>query len=180
MGDLDETFRPLSKGFVKDYTDLLGYRTSFQLSKEIFETTKKFPKEEIYALTDRFRRAIRSVGANIAEAWGKRRYEKHFISKLTDADAERLETQHKCTVSHIMVTSLRSKWAGGDVAIICETVHQLRTSYACEYVSSNQVEKMNERLLEIGRLLNGMIERSSAFVIRDDRVREDPSIDEFF
>jgi hypothetical protein len=69
--------------------------------------------------------------------------------------------------------------AGGDVAIICETVHQLRTSYDCEYLSSNQVEKMNERLLEIGRLLNGMIERSSAFVIRDDRVRENPSIDEF-
>jgi hypothetical protein len=92
MGDLDETFRPLSKGFMKDYTDLLAYRTSFQLSKESFETTKQFPKEETYALT----------------------------------------------------------------------------------------EKMNERLVEIGRLLNGMIERSSAFVIRDGRVREDPSIDEFF
>jgi hypothetical protein len=73
-----------------------------------------------------------------------------------------------------------SQLAGGDVAIICETVHQLRTSYACEYVSSNQAEKMNERLLEIGRLLNGMIERSSAFVIGDDRVRENPPIDEFF
>jgi hypothetical protein len=58
--------------------------------------------------------------------------------------------------------------------------HWLRTSYACEYVGSSQAEKMNERLLEIGRLLNGMIERSSAFVIRDDRMREDPSIDEFF
>jgi hypothetical protein len=61
-----------------------------------------------------------------------------------------------------------------------ETQHWLRTSRACEYLSSNQAEKMNDRLLEIGRLLNGMIERSSAFVIRDDRVREDPSIDEFF
>jgi hypothetical protein len=46
MGDLDETFQPLSKGFAKDYADLLAYRTSFQLSKEIFETTKQFPKEE--------------------------------------------------------------------------------------------------------------------------------------
>ena len=151
MKDLDETFQPLSKGFVKDYTDLIAYRTSFQLSKEIFEATKQFPREEIYALTDQFRRAIRSVGANIAEAWGKRRYEKHFISKLTDADAERLETEH---------------W--------------LRTSYACEYVTRDQADRMNERLLEIGRLLNGMIERSSAFVIGDDRMREDPSIDEFF
>jgi len=151
MNDLDDASRPLSKGFVKDYRDLLAYRNSFQLSKEIFETTKLFPKEEAYSLTDQFRRAIRSVGANIAEAWGERRYEEDFISKLTDADAERLETQH---------------W--------------LRTSYACEYVASRHAEKMNERLLEIGRLLNGMIERSSAFVIRDDRMREDPSIDEFF
>ena len=60
------------------------------------------------------------------------------------------------------------------------TQHWLRTSYACEYVTGNQTEKMNERLLEIGRPLNGMIESPSAFVIRDDRVREDPSIDEFF
>jgi len=90
--DLDETFRPFIKGFAKDYTDLLAYRTSFKLSKEIFEVTKEFPKEEMYSLTDQFRRTIRAVGANIAEAWGKRRYEKHFVSKLTDADAERLET----------------------------------------------------------------------------------------
>ena len=134
MSESDGTFRSLSKGFVKDSTDLLVYRTSFKLSKEVFEVTKEFPKEEMYALTDQFRRAIRSVGANIAEAWGKRRYEKHFVSKL----------------------------------------------YACEYLTRDQAEKMNERLLEIGRLLNGMIERSSTFVIKDDRVREDPSIDEIF
>ena len=113
MSESDGTVRSLSRGFVKDYTDLLAYRTSFKLSKEIFEVTKQFPKKEMYSLTDQFRRAIRSVGANIADAWGKRRYEKHFVSKLTDADAERLKAQHKCTVSHIMVTSLRSKWAAG-------------------------------------------------------------------
>ncbi|MBV9877801.1 MAG: four helix bundle protein [Verrucomicrobia bacterium] len=151
MSESDGAFRSLSKGFVQDYTDLLANRMSFKLSKEIFEVTKEFPKEEMYSLTDQFRRAIRAVGANIAEAWGKRRYEKHFVSKLTDADAERLESQH---------------W--------------LRTSYACEYLTNDQAEKMNERLLELGRLLNGMIERSSAFVIGDDRVREDHSIDEFF
>jgi 23S rRNA-intervening sequence protein len=71
MGDLDETFQPLSKGFARDYTDLLSYRTSFQLSKEIFETTKQFLKEEIYALTDQFRPAIRSVEASIAESVGQ-------------------------------------------------------------------------------------------------------------
>jgi four helix bundle protein len=151
MSESAGTFGSLGKGFVQDYTDLLAYRMSFKLSKEIFEVTKLFPKEEVYSLTDQFRRAIRSVGANIAEAWGKRRYEKHFVSKLTDADAERLEAQH---------------W--------------LRTSYACQYLTNDQAEKMNERLLEVGHLFNGMIERSSAFVIGDDRVREDPSTDEFF
>ena len=92
MSESDRTVRSLSKGFVRDYTDLLAYRTSFKLSKEIFEVTKQFPKEEMYSLTDQFRRAIRSVGANIAEAWGKRRYEEHFASKLTGADAERIAT----------------------------------------------------------------------------------------
>ena len=72
MSESDGAVRSLSKGFFKDYTDLLAYRPSFKLSKEIFEVTKQFPKEEMYSLTDRFRRAIRSVGANIAEAWGKR------------------------------------------------------------------------------------------------------------
>jgi hypothetical protein len=73
MSESDGTVRSLSKGFVKDYTDLLAYRTSFKLSKEIFEVTKQFPKEEMYSLTDQFRRAKRSAGANMAEAWGKRR-----------------------------------------------------------------------------------------------------------
>src|SRR6201987_4807782 len=81
----------------------------------------------------------------------------------------------------LVVRALKnSQLTGGDVAIICETVHEVRTSYACEYLSNVQAENMNGRLLEIGRLLNGMIERSSAFVIGDDRVREDSSIDEFF
>jgi len=151
MSEAEQDLSWSGKAFVRDYSDLLAYRINFRLSQEIFELSKQFPKEEIYALTDQFRRASRSIGANIAEAWGKRRYERHFVSKLTDADAERLETQH---------------W--------------LRTSYSCRYLSREQAEKMNEKLLEIGRLLNGMIEKSSAFVVADDRVQEDPLIDEFF
>ncbi len=80
--------------FVKSFRDLEVYKLSRQLSKEIFEVSKKFPKEEMYSLTDQIRRSSRSIGAQIAEAWGKRRYEKHFISKLTDAEGEQLETQH--------------------------------------------------------------------------------------
>jgi four helix bundle protein len=80
--------------YVTNFRELDVYKLSRQLSKEIFEITKKFPKEEMYSLTDQVRRSSRSIGAQIAEAWGKRRYEKHFISKLTDADGEQLETQH--------------------------------------------------------------------------------------
>lgn len=71
----------------------LAYRKSFTLSMEIFELTKNFPKEETYSLMDQIRRSSRSVLTNIAEAYAKRRYQKHFISKLTDSDAENLETQ---------------------------------------------------------------------------------------
>jgi hypothetical protein len=92
MSESAGTFGSLGKGFVQDYTDLLAYRMSFKLSKEIFEVTKQFPKQEMYSLTDQFRWAITSVETDIAEAWGKRRYEEHFASKLTHADAERLAT----------------------------------------------------------------------------------------
>ncbi|NTW31258.1 MAG: four helix bundle protein [Bacteroidetes bacterium] len=80
--------------YVKSFRDLEVYKLSRQLSREIFEVSKKFPKEEMYSLIDQIRRSSRSVGAQIAEAWAKRKYEKHFVSKLTDADGEQLETQH--------------------------------------------------------------------------------------
>lgn len=80
--------------YVENFRELDVYKLSRQLSKEIFEVSKKFPKEEMYSLTDQVRRSSRSVGAQIAEAWGKRKYEKHFISKLTDSDGEQMETQH--------------------------------------------------------------------------------------
>jgi len=75
------------------FQDLLAYKKSFEVAMEIFEETKKFPREEKYSLTDQIRRSSRSVSANIAESYAKRRYTKHFISKLTDSDGENLETQ---------------------------------------------------------------------------------------
>ena len=80
--------------YAKSFKDLEVYQLVRQLSLEIFKTSKSFPKEEMYSLTDQIRRSSRSVGAQIAEAWAKRRYKKHFISKLTDADGEQQETQH--------------------------------------------------------------------------------------
>jgi four helix bundle protein len=78
----------------ESYKELSVYGKARALSLEIFHLTKSFPKVEIYSLTDQVRRSSRSIGAQIAEAWAKRRYEKHFISKLTDADGEQQETQH--------------------------------------------------------------------------------------
>ncbi len=75
-----------------DFKKLLAYQRSFDLAMDIFEISKSFPKEEIYSLTDQIRRSSRFVSVNIAEAYRKRKYVKHFISKLTDADGENSET----------------------------------------------------------------------------------------
>lgn len=78
----------------KSYSELDVYKLARQLAADIFKISKNFPKEEMYSLTDQIRRSSRSIGAQLAEAWAKRRYEKHFISKLTDADGEQQETKH--------------------------------------------------------------------------------------
>ncbi len=75
-----------------DFRELMAYKKAFDLSMEIFYLTKSFPVDEKYSLTDQIRRSSRSVSANIAEAYRKRRYVNHFISKLTDSDAENSET----------------------------------------------------------------------------------------
>jgi len=99
------------------------------LQQEIFELSKRSPKEEAYSLTDQIRRSSRSVGANIAEAWRKRRYPAHFASKLTDSDGENAETQH---------------W--------------LRTAQACQYLDAATVETLLEKTREIGAKLGRMIQ----------------------
>ncbi len=78
---------------IKTHRDLEVFQMAFKQSMEIFEWSKKFPKAETYSLTDQVRRSSRSVCANLAEAWRKRRYEAAFISKLSDAEAEAAETQ---------------------------------------------------------------------------------------
>jgi len=79
---------------VESFRDLEVYQDACALDLQIHEITKSWPKEEMYSLTDQIRRSSRSVGANIAEAWSKRRYPAHFTSKLTDSDGELQETQH--------------------------------------------------------------------------------------
>ena len=75
------------------FQNLLAFRKSFDLAMEIFNLSKSFPKEETYSLTDQIRRSSRSVSVTISEAYRKRRYPNHFISKLTDSDMENAETQ---------------------------------------------------------------------------------------
>ena len=123
--------------YVKSFRDLEVYKLSRELAKEIFFLTKGFPKEERYSLTDQIRRSSRSVGAQIAEAWGKRRYELHFISKLTDADGEQLETQH---------------W--------------IEVSRECDYLSIEKAEQLLIKYESVGKMLQGMIDKSSSFCMK--------------
>ena len=116
------------------FRDLVVYQQAKEVARRIFELSQGFPREEQYSLTDQGRRASRSVGAQIAEAWGKRRYERHFISKLTDADAEQLETQH---------------W--------------LETAFDCGYIDADQRDSLCNDLQGIGRMLNSMIEKAASF-----------------
>lgn len=75
------------------FRDLRVYQNAFELSMRIFDLSLSWPRDERYSLTDQIRRSSRSVCANIAEAWRKRRYQAHFVSKLSDADSEAGETQ---------------------------------------------------------------------------------------
>ena len=83
----------MSKKLIKDHKNLEIYKMAFDGAMKIFEVSKKFPAEERYSLTDQIRRSSRSVCANFAEGWRKRRYEAAFVAKLNDCEAESAETQ---------------------------------------------------------------------------------------
>ena len=83
----------MSRENYRGFQDLIVYQKSYKLGLEIFKFTKSFPQEELYSLTDQMRRSSRSVLANIAEAWYKRRYTKSFIAKLIDSSGEAAETE---------------------------------------------------------------------------------------
>jgi len=120
--------------YVKRFSDLEVYERQRALSREVFRVTADFPSEEKFSPTDQIRRSSRSIGAQIAEAWAKRRYPKHFISKLTDADGEQLETQH---------------W--------------LTEAFNCGYLSDQDQQQSIDLCLEIGRMLGSMIHKADAF-----------------
>ena len=112
-----------------NFRELKAYQKAFKLAMDIFHETKNFPKEELFSLTDQIRRSSRSVCSNIGEAYRKRKkYPKHFISKLSDADSENNETE---------------VWAD--------------FSLACQYIRQEKYQNWVNEAQEIGRLLNFMI-----------------------
>ena len=78
---------------IRSYRELRVYQNAFEAAMKIFEITKSFPAEEKYSMVDQMRRSSRSVCANLAEAWRKRRYQAHFVSKLSDSESEAEETR---------------------------------------------------------------------------------------
>lgn len=116
---------------IKFHQDLKVYQKSFDAAMEIYELSKTLPKEERYSLTDQIRRSSRSVSANISEAWGKRKYEKSFVAKLTDSEGEARETQ---------------TW--------------LQFSLACKYIKEEQFNNLNIQYNQIIGMLVIMMNQS--------------------
>lgn len=122
---------------IKSFRELEAYQCGFALQQALFETSKNWPREETYSLTDQARRAARSIAANIAEAWGKRRYPAHFLSKLTDSDGE-----------------------------LQEALHWIDTAAACGYLTPEKHQALLTQAESVGRLLGGMIARHETFCLR--------------
>lgn len=116
------------------FRDLKVYQLAYRLALEIFRESKAFPLEEKYSLTDQIRRSSRSVPANIAEGYRKRRYEKMFVSKLADADGEATETQ---------------VW--------------LDFARDCGYLSKERQDELTKSYEEVGRMLGAMIAHPEKF-----------------
>jgi len=117
------------------FRDLTAYKKAFVLAMDIFTLSKKFPAEEKYSLTDQVRRSSRSVCSNIGEAYRKRKYQAHFVSKATDADMENTETR---------------VW--------------LDFSLACGYIVKEVWDDLESKSEEVGKLLNHMIENPEKYL----------------
>ena len=120
---------------LKSAKELEVYKKAYQMAMEVFELSKTFPAEERYALTSQIRRSSRSIAMNLREAWAKRRYEAHFISKLTDCDGENSETD----------TSL-------DFAL------------DCGYITADKHQHLSGLCAEIGRMLGSMLRNPTPFL----------------
>jgi four helix bundle protein len=116
--------------------DLIVYQKAFNLAMGVYEVSKQFPAEERFALTSQIRRSSRSVCLNLREAWAKRRYEAHFLSKLTDCDGE-------CN----------------------ETDSSLEFAKACGFISDDTYSQLASLNNEVSRMLGSMIRSPEKFVL---------------
>lgn len=116
--------------------ELKVYRAAYELAMRIFMISKKFPPEERFALTSQIRRSSRSVCLNLREAWAKRRYEAHFLSKLTDCDGENSETDSS-----------------------------LDFAKDCGYITPEEHAELVRRCEEIGKMLGSMLKHADSFVM---------------
>jgi len=121
-------------GKISSFKELKAYQAARALAQELFEESKAWPKEEVYSLTSQIRRSSRAVGAALAEAWAKRSYPAHFLSKLTDADAELQE--------------------------IC---HWIETAAECGYFTQARGEEFVKTAQQIGRMIGTMMLKHESF-----------------
>ena len=129
---------------IQSYKELRVYQAAMEAAMRIFELTKHFPVEEKYSLTDQIRKASRSVCANVGEAWRKRRYRAHFISKLSDSEGEAEETR---------------VW--------------LEFSWRCGYLSKTEAADLDQQYDRIIAQLVNMIDRPEQWIINTSKVRVD-------
>ena len=128
---------------VRSAKELVVYQKAFQLAMRIFELSKRFPAEERFALTSQIRRSSRSVCLNLREAWAKRRYEAHFVSKLTDCDGENAETDSS-----------------------------LDFARDCGYITHEHHAELVSVCREVGRMLGSMINDPRSFLISNPPISD--------
>ncbi len=119
--------------------ELIVYQKAYQLSMRIFEVSKRFPKEERYALTSQIRRSSRSICLNLRKAWAKRRYPAHFVSKPTDCDGENSETDSS-----------------------------LDFAKDCSYITIQEHQELTGLCTEVGKMLGSMIASPKKFLLTSD------------
>ncbi len=119
--------------------ELIVYQKAYQLSMRIFEVSKRFPNEERYALTSQIRRSSRSVCLNLREVWAKRRYQAHFVSKLTDCDGENSETDSS-----------------------------LDFAKNCSYITIQEHQELTGLCTEVGKMLGSMLASPEKFLLTSD------------
>ena len=124
---------------VRSVKELNVYIKAFELSMRIFEITKRFPREEQYALTSQIRRSSRSTCLNLREAWAKRRYPAHFVCKLSECDGENSETDSS-----------------------------LDFALRCQYINEQQHAELTALCTETGRMLGSMILNPAPFLLNQE------------